>query len=182
MSGSARSASPNRRELLIDRALDVVAEHGVSGTTHRRVAAAAGVPLGSTTYYFADLDDLLTAAFTRFADDISDRFEARLNPAQSPDQAVAAITEFLLHDMNDPREHALNYEFYAYAIRRPATRALVEGWFSRSQQALGRFFDPATARLLDTLIEGFLTYRGLAREPSDAAEIRAALLLLTSWT
>lgn len=33
---------PGRRERIIDACLDVIAEHGVAGTSHRRVAAAAG--------------------------------------------------------------------------------------------------------------------------------------------
>lgn len=169
----------SRRDLLIDTALQVIAEHGVAGTTHRRVAAAAGVPLGSTTYYFADLHDLLGAAFRRFADQISERFEARLAPARSAEDAITAITDFLLHDFEDPRELALSYEFYAYAIRRPAIGELVEAWFLRSQQALARYFDADTARLIDTFVEGLFTYRGLAREFGDASEIRRGLELLS---
>ena len=169
----------SRRDLLIDTALDVIAERGVADTTHRRVAAAAGVALGSTTYYFADLHDLLGAAFGRFADQISERFESRLAPARSAEEAIDAITDFMLNDFDEPRELALSYEFYAYAIRRPVIGDLVEAWFARSQQALGRFFDPVTARLVDTFIEGLFTYRGLAREFSDRAEIRGALERLT---
>lgn len=168
-----------RRDLLIDVALDVIAEHGVAGTTHRRVAAAAGVPLGSTTYYFADLADLLGAAFSRLADRISERFEARLARAGTVEEAWSAITDFVVHDFSDPREMALSYEFYAYAIRHPETRSMVEAWFTRSQRALGRYFDPVTARLVDTFVEGLFTYRGLAREVSDEAEIRRGLELLS---
>jgi DNA-binding transcriptional regulator YbjK len=176
--GRRDASARSRRDLLIDTALDVIAEHGVAGTTHRRVAAAAGVPLGSTTYYFADLHDLLGTAFGRFADQISERFEARLAPARSAEEAIEQITEFLLHDFDDPQDLALSYELYAYAIRRPAIATLVEAWFARSQRALVRFFDPVTARLLDTFVEGLFTYRGLAREFSDGAEIRRGLRLL----
>jgi DNA-binding transcriptional regulator YbjK len=175
---AAPRGTRSRRDLLSDTALDVIAEHGVAGTTHRRVATAAGVPLGSTTYYFADLADLLGVAFGRFADQISERFEARLAPARSAEEAIKAITDFLLDD-HDPRELALSYEFYALAIRRPEIAGLVEAWFARSQQALARFFDPATARLIDTHVEGLFTYRGLARESSDGPEIRRALELLS---
>ena len=176
---AVRGGSTPRRDLLIDTTLGVIAEHGVAGTTHRRVAAAAGVPLGSTTYYFADLRDLLGAAFGRFADQISDRFEARLAPARTPVEAISAITDFMLHDFDDPRELALSYEFYAFAIRRPEVAGLVEAWFARSQRALEPFFDPVTARLIDTYVEGLFTYRGLARVSSDGPEIRRALELLS---
>lgn len=180
MSAAAgRKGEISRRDLLIDTALDVIAEHGVAGTTHRRVAAAAGVPLGSTTYYFADLADLLRAAFARLADQVSERFEARLAPARTTAEAIDAITDYLLHDLGDAREGALSYEFYAYAIRHPEVRSMVEDWFARSQAALERFFDPVTARLIDTMVEGLSTYRSLARGYGGADEIRRALTALT---
>lgn len=176
--GAGRRSEGSRRDLLIDTALDVIAEHGVAGTTHRRVAAAAGVPLGSTTYYFADLGDLLRAAFRRLADQVSERFEARLAPARTPGEARDAIVDYLRYDLSDEREAALSYEFYAYAVRHPEVRSMVAAWFGRSQIALERFFPPATARLIDTMIEGLCTYRGLASGP-DEAEIRRALELLS---
>jgi DNA-binding transcriptional regulator YbjK len=169
----------SRRDLLIEVALDMIAEHGVAGTTHRRVAAAAGVPLGSTTYYFEDLGDLFRAAFGRLADQISERFEARLTEARTPAQAIDAITGYILEDLADAREAALSYEFYAYAIRHREVRTMVEAWFARSQAALERYFTPQAARLIDSMIEGLCTYRGLASGP-DEAEIHRALTLLSS--
>ena len=56
---------------------------------------------------------------------------------------------------------------------------LVEAWFARSQRALAPFFDPVTARLIDTYVEGLFTYRGLANVSSDGPEIRRALELLS---
>ncbi len=180
MSAAAgRRNDGSRRDLLIDTALEVIAEHGVAGTTHRRVAAAAGVPLGSTTYYFADLGDLFRAAFGRLADQVSERFEARLASARTPAEAIDGITDYILYDLEDPREAALSYEFYAYAIRHPEVRSMVEAWFARSQVALSRYFDPETARLVDTMIEGLCTYRGLASGIGEA-QIRRALNVLSS--
>ena len=57
--GTADHERPRRIALA---AIEVVADRGVEGLTHRRVAAVAGIPLGSTTYHFATLDDLLAAA------------------------------------------------------------------------------------------------------------------------
>src|SRR5437764_249747 len=53
---------PERRARIAKAAIEVVAQKGIDGLTHRAVAAAAGVPLGSTTYHFATLDDLLEVA------------------------------------------------------------------------------------------------------------------------
>lgn len=72
----------------------------------------------------------------------------------------------------------MSYEFYAYAIRRPAIGDMVEAWFARSQQALTSFFEPATARLLDTFIEGLFTYRGW---PAGSATPRRSVAGWPCW-
>ena len=60
-----RRHDPQRRDRIIDASLEVIAEHGVAGTSHRRVAAAADVPLGSMTYHFEGMDELLDDVLTR---------------------------------------------------------------------------------------------------------------------
>lgn len=57
----ARRYDPERRQRIIDAAIRVVGEKGIGGLSHRSVAAAADVPLGSTTYHFKTLDELLVA-------------------------------------------------------------------------------------------------------------------------
>ncbi|MGW0227838.1 TetR/AcrR family transcriptional regulator [Actinopolymorpha singaporensis] len=47
---------------MVAAAADLLEDAGVDAVSHRAVARRAGVPLGSTTYYFASLDDLWAAA------------------------------------------------------------------------------------------------------------------------
>jgi AcrR family transcriptional regulator len=47
-----------RRSALVSAAADVLLEHGVTALSHRAVAARAGLPLASTTYYFASVVEL----------------------------------------------------------------------------------------------------------------------------
>ncbi|MEU9382893.1 TetR family transcriptional regulator, partial [Streptomyces sp. NPDC048279] len=57
-----RRYDPDRRQRIIEAAIRVVGEKGLAGLSHRSVAAAADVPLGSTTYHFTTLDELMVAA------------------------------------------------------------------------------------------------------------------------
>ncbi|MFB7724580.1 TetR/AcrR family transcriptional regulator [Nocardia sp. NPDC056100] len=59
---SHRAAGAARRALLLDAAIDVIAEGGVKAATHRAIAARAGVPLSSTSYFFTSIDELIAAA------------------------------------------------------------------------------------------------------------------------
>lgn len=93
-----RRYDPDRRTRILRAALDTIAEHGVAGTTHRRIAAAADVPLGSMTYHFAGLDDLLTEAFTLLADTVSARFTERLAAAVTRAEACEAVVDLVVDD------------------------------------------------------------------------------------
>lgn len=55
------------REEILRAALRVIAERGISGTTHRAIAEAAGVPAGAPTYYFGSLAALLQEALLLFS-------------------------------------------------------------------------------------------------------------------
>lgn len=164
-----RRHDPQRRDRLIDAALTVIAERGVAGTTHREIARAADVPLGSMTYHFAGMDELLHEAFTRFAEHIAGAFEACLSAAGDADQAVEAVVD-LVHDLSDPgshRDRVLAYELYTLAGREPRYRAITTSWMRRSRQELQRHFDPWITRQLDALIEGLALHRALDDDPFD---------------
>lgn len=172
----ARRHDPGRRDRLVAVALDVLAEHGVAGTTHRAVAQAADVPLGSTTYHFASIDELLAAAFRRHADDVAGALERRLDAAPDADAALDALADHLAHDLLGPgRGLVLSIELYVVAARRPVLRAVTQEWMVRSRRALERHFDPVTARELDALVEGLVLHSALSTDPMTPDQLRDAL-------
>jgi len=178
-----RRTDPDRRDRIIDACLDVIVASGVSGTSHRRVAAAADVPLGSMTYHFAGLDELLREAFERFARTASDEFERRLGAAADADAARAAVVGMVSDAAGTRRDLVLTHELYTLAAREPAFRGITTAWMARSRRALERHFDPATARMLDALIEGLAVHRALdgtqGPSPYDAAMVADAVARVT---
>lgn len=171
-----RRHDPDRRSRLIDVCLEVIVENGVAGTTHRKVAAAADVPLGSLTYHFSGLDELLREAFTRFAESVSDQFERRMAAAETPGQAVDAVIAIITEDVfEDRRSLVLSLELYTLAAREKAYREVTTAWMARSRRALERHFDPLTARLLDALIEGLTIHRALGTERHEATMVASAV-------
>ncbi|GAB3285055.1 TetR/AcrR family transcriptional regulator [Kineosporia babensis] len=179
----ARRFDPERRERIIAACLDVIAEEGVAGTSHRKVAAAAGVPLGSMTYHFDGMDELLREAFTRFAHDVADRFEVLMQQAPDLDAARKAAVELITSaTLQDQRELVLTQELYTLAARQPAFRTITNAWMARSRAALERHFDPLTARLLDALNEGMTLHRALDTEPHDVATVIEAVARITRTT
>src|SRR5215831_18929218 len=87
---------PGRPQRIAVAAIDVIAERGVEGLTHRAVAAKAGIPLGSTTYYFKTLDDLLAAAIVEAKSETDAELEEWSAGVQPGDDLVQALTDYLL--------------------------------------------------------------------------------------
>ncbi|GAA0340928.1 hypothetical protein GCM10009092_01780 [Bowmanella denitrificans] len=56
------------RSKILEAALDLIAEGGLSALSHRTIANRAGVRLSLTSYYFGTLDKLVEAAFDRFVE------------------------------------------------------------------------------------------------------------------
>jgi DNA-binding transcriptional regulator YbjK len=169
-----RRYDPDRRNRIIDVTVEVIADHGVAGTTHRRIAAAADVPLGSLTYHFDGLEDLLAQAFHRHAERMSRSYEAAFDGVSTRDQLINAITDLIHGDADaDPRDWAVAYELYLAALRDPALRTVTESWMRTSRAVLERFVDPTTARGIDALIEGLVMHQTLATTPgATRAETR----------
>lgn len=176
-----RRLDPGRRDRIVDRCLDVIARVGVAGASHRVIAAEADVSLGSMTYYFDGLDDLLHEAFTRFASTVADRFDLRMGAVTDPSDARAAVVGLITRDVfGDERELVLTTELYTLAARDPSYRTITNGWMARSRAALERHFDPVTVRMLDPLIEGLTIHRALDIEPQDPAMVAEAVARITA--
>ncbi len=114
----ARGAARQRE--IAQTVLRVIAERGVAGCTHRAVAAASGIPVGSVSYYFPTADALLEGALRQFVDaevarlhEVERRLEAAgATPAQYVDALAAVVGQGPLPQ----------FELYLEAARRPALR------------------------------------------------------------
>ncbi|MEJ5944040.1 TetR family transcriptional regulator C-terminal domain-containing protein [Pseudokineococcus basanitobsidens] len=171
-----RRTDPQRRQRIVEAALEVLAEHGVAGTTHRRVAAVADVPLGSTTYHFSSLADLRAAAYRTLSERLSARWTAQVAGARDAGELVEAVTDLVMGDAGaDEADWSVTYELYLEALRDRALREITEGWMAASRDALERLVDPATARGLDALVEGLVMHRMLSTAPMGRDVVREAV-------
>jgi DNA-binding transcriptional regulator YbjK len=180
--GSTRRYDPRRRDRIIDACLDVIAEAGVAGTSHRKIAEAADVPLGSMTYHFAGMDQLLHEAFARFATMMSEQFAQRMSEARDAGSARAAVGDTIRDIFGDQRDMVLTHELYTLAARDATYRDITNGWMGRSRRLLEEHFDPTTAQILDALIEGLSIHRALDLHPQDDAVVREAIDRITGAT
>ncbi|MDF5755104.1 TetR/AcrR family transcriptional regulator [Spongiactinospora sp. TRM90649] len=120
--------NPERRQALIDAAIEVLAKEGARGLTFRAVDAEAAVPPGTASNYFANRDDL----FTQVGGRIYERLlpdEATMARSQEGAQDQARYAE-LMHELVD-RVSAFNSGYLALlelrleSTRRPELRAVL---------------------------------------------------------
>ncbi|MBB4351716.1 TetR/AcrR family transcriptional regulator [Aliirhizobium cellulosilyticum] len=163
---------PNRRGRIIEAALETIAKVGVADTSHRRIAEAAGVPLGSLTYYFGGLDDIIGEAFRLLSRQVSGRFTEALCIAEDRQQAAVAIVSFLSESSEQKRiEMILSFELYAYSSRRPALKPIMLDWMAASRRALEMHFSTSQAKALDAMIEGITIHNATSPNLITPAEI-----------
>jgi DNA-binding transcriptional regulator YbjK len=168
-----RRHDPDRHDRIVEATVDVIAEHGVAGTTHRLIAAAADVPLGSLTYHFTGLGDLRAQAFTRHAEQMAAKYEAHFAGVRSTEDVVEAVTDLIHGDAGaDDRDWTVAYELFLAALRDPALRTVTESWMRRSRSVLERFVDPTTSRGVDALIEGLVMHKVLSTRPVSRQQTR----------
>ncbi|MBI5341494.1 MAG: TetR family transcriptional regulator [Mycolicibacterium rufum] len=160
----------------MESALTVLARAGVAGITHRAIAEAADVPLGSITYHFATLDDIVHLAFKTHVERLATRFEDRLSACEPGEDLIECIVLAVTDDLAaHPEELAVTYELYGDAVRRSVTKRITQEWMERAEDALAQHFDRATARLLDVVIEGVMVHMSIAQQPIPTDAVRALL-------
>lgn len=157
----------DRRLALLEAAVRVIGRGGIAAVDHRAVAAEAGVPLGSTTYYFASKDDMVAQALEHVADREAARIAAELDDGLL-DTAAETLPERLADTLigvwaGDLVVLLAQYELYLESARRPDLRPAAERWdrayrelLQRALEQLGASEPDRRARLLCAGLDGLL--------------------------
>jgi len=133
MADSQRSLAPvaeTRRRAILDATLRVVAAGGIDAVTHRRVAAEAGVALGSTTYYFRSRDEMLLEAFRQYIANVNAMITSLAE--EFPQGGLASFLDLLVaFTQRQFQNSALllaEYELNLFAARNPELAAEYSAW------------------------------------------------------
>src|SRR4051812_100848 len=173
----ATQTTQGRREQILEAALRLIGRSGRESITHRAVAEEAGVPLGSTTYYFKSRDDLLGQALEHVAAEEIERYGQlgeELRGVKSGPALADRLIDELVAAAEDRIAHTAEYELWLEAGRRPELREAAQSWCDAEQRAvagaledLGSSDARADASLVVAAIDG-LGERVLAREDDPA--------------
>lgn len=127
------ATNAERRTLLVDAAIGLLAERGSRGLTFRAIDEAAGTPTGTASNYFADRRELLAQVFDRISvrltpdPDVLDRLGRRRPSAELFGEYMRDIVSRLTTE----RDVTLAmFELRLEASRNPDVANLVRAWQS----------------------------------------------------
>ena len=160
----ARNAE--RRTLLADAAVRVLAQQGSRGLTHRAIDTEAGVPKGTTSNYFASRDEVIDAILLRISERLQPDPDIHADLAQRP-LGVELFTEYLrdiVHRLTGDRDAAIAlFELRLEATRRPHVAEALTAWRQAGLQADIEFNEkmglpgrPADITLFHYALDGLL--------------------------
>jgi DNA-binding transcriptional regulator YbjK len=186
--GSPAPRGAARRRALLDAAVRVIGRGGVAAADHRAVAAEAGVPLGSTTYYFDSKDDMVARALEHVAEREAERLAAESERGAldvGPDVLPERVADILIEAWAGDRVVLLaQYELYLESARRPDLRPAAERWdralrefLQNALERLGAPDPPRRARLLCAGLDGLLIeHVATGSTPADLRSLAVDLI------
>ena len=116
-----RMTSSERRDAIVEAALNVMVGKGMAATTVRDVAEQMGTSSGLIHHYFESMDDLLAAAFDRAAGRDLDATRAAVARGGGPVERLAVFFATYVRAEQD-WAFQLWLDAWAEAARRPAVR------------------------------------------------------------
>ena len=192
---TSRQGSEQRRQAILDASMRIIVRDGVRAVRHRAVAAEASVPLSATTYYFKDIDDLITDTFAQFVErsagfmadfwgsvqGLVETLVSRLDGStevrqQVADEIAEFATQYIQSQLQERREHLIaERAFLLESLLNPRLYGLAQAHRQILLQGVTHFFEilgssrpQEDGELLTALILQ-MEYRGLLDgvEPED---------------
>jgi AcrR family transcriptional regulator len=78
MSAAASQQPLGRRELIVERAAELLARKGIAGTTVREIGDAAGILSGSLYHHFDSKDAIIDVVMSAYLEDLLERYRVVL--------------------------------------------------------------------------------------------------------
>jgi len=91
-----KQAQGTTKELILDTAERLFAEHGLDATSVRDITGAAGVNLGAITYHFGTKQNLIAAMFNRHFRPFVERTLKLIEEAEEKPASIEAVLEALM--------------------------------------------------------------------------------------
>lgn len=182
----------DRREELLEAAIRVVSQQGMRGLTHRAIETEAGLPHGSTTYYFGTRHDLLVALMAYMAErggralePIAKQLTLQLADRSRPFDIAGLAQAMVAWIDSEAHVELARYELQVTAARDPEMKQLMTQNCHTFQEltlpiviACGSKQPELDAELVQAAVDGWMFQRLTTTDPDDEIIPRGIHLLL----
>lgn len=164
-----------RRQAILKAAAELIVEVGPARLTHRIVATRAQVALGSTTQYFASIDELREAALhhlaAEFEDGLRDAELALSDVDTAPERFASLMHQFL----SDRRQVHADMALVTSAATDPRLRAIALRWYDRLVELLTAHIGSERAAIAAIFFDGAVMHAALHDEPLSQEQLARTL-------
>ncbi|MFI5509706.1 TetR/AcrR family transcriptional regulator [Mycobacterium sp. NPDC051804] len=176
--------NPERRNQILDAAIDILCDDGVGGLTHRAVDGRAAVPAGTTSNYFRTRQALLEATAARTVDLHWQRVELLQSGvgALTRDALKQLMIRMLEPDDQSRRWTLARFELFMESTRREELRPLMNELQAAAVKSATLIFEaagftPAPERMdeISRLLNGFV-FSNLTVVPAPGTQDAAGLV------
>jgi DNA-binding transcriptional regulator YbjK len=186
------SANPERRALITDTAIEILARSGAGGLSHRVVDTEAGLPAGTTSNFFRNRLALLKATAQRMAElhwlSVAEtRSRLGVEPSR---EGMARLLGNLISDSDEltRTRHLARFELFLEGNRHPELRSILEEIQTAAMQQAAVVLSsgglpanqPDRVRTIGRLLNGLafdqLILPGSALTPDEASALINRLL------
>jgi DNA-binding transcriptional regulator YbjK len=151
---------PGRRDRILKATLEVIMAGGIDAASYRGVAAHAGVPLGSMTYYFPTLEGLIVSALDTTRSDLEPRYAHPLRQAQTRADVVDVLVDATIGATSPTIDDIRLYEERRhYGARNPKIADVLQAVEDDSLVMLHRVLPNSTALTVNALLWGWWSHR-----------------------
>jgi AcrR family transcriptional regulator len=175
---------PDRKQEILQTALEIIADEGYGSLSMRALARASGMKLGALQYHFRTWEDMLRALVAYIADELRERLESQRRDGHS--MSLREIAVFMLEDTIDEDlfSDKLWPQLWAMQQVEPLVSDLLEDVYAEylkileaALEAEGSQSPRAEALCLMSLLEAESLFVGSGRRwESDRSAVRETIL------
>lgn len=140
-----------RRQQIVTSARTAIAQRGLAAISLRDIAAAASVSMGTVTYHFASIDEILSAVVIAESEQFYGEVIATADAELDPRRALDLIIEPMFREGPDVEAHwRIWADYWATVARRPeiadAYAMRIRSWEACCARVIGRGIDSGVFR------------------------------------
>lgn len=172
---SGRHDPEERRRQLVRAAAELIPEVGLAKLTHRLVAQRAGVSLGSTTRYFANLDELRKAGLTEMSELLEEDLASTRARLEAEGVTPESLTEDIAEFLDQHELVRISIELMVAANADPVLRPLANHWADGIVDMLTPTLGPVVARGVVLIMDGATMHASVNEAPLPKELLREIL-------